>query len=149
MQTPPRGTHRTVVYSTRTPGARVRRSPRVMCVCLLLQYLLQSCSRGVWILFFAWTVSQNLIFCEVRAVVLMAPQRGPVMAPLPVPGRSLMWTESCCWEGCLVLVRGCVAYHTVSVSLLSGAALIGVSLDVWPLPPRSSLQTVAGCLLGG
>ncbi len=48
-----------------------------------------------------------------------------------------------------MLVRGCVAYHTVSVGLLSGAALIGVSLDVGPLPPRSSLQTVTGCLLGG
>jgi hypothetical protein len=30
-----------------------------------------------------------------------------------------------------------------------GAALIDVRLDVGPLPPSSSSQTVAGCLLGG
>jgi hypothetical protein len=51
--------------------------------------------------------------------------------------------------GWLVLVRGCCACHAVSVGLQSGAAFIDVRLDVWPLPPRSSSQTVAGCQLGG
>ncbi len=48
-----------------------------------------------------------------------------------------------------MLVRGCVAYCAVGVGLLSGATLVDVRLDVVPLPPRSSSQTVTGCLLGG
>ena len=49
--------------------------------------------------------------------------------------------------GWLVLLRG--ACRAVCGGLQSGAALIGVRLDVRPLPPRSPSQTVAGCLLGG
>jgi hypothetical protein len=56
-------------------------------------------------------------------------------------------TTSCC-SGGLVLVRGCGACRAVGGGLQSGAALIDVRLDVWPLPPRSSSPTVAGCLLG-
>ena len=48
-----------------------------------------------------------------------------------------------------MLVRGDVTCLAVSVGLQSGATLIDVRLDVGPLPPRSSSQTVAGCLLGG
>ena len=77
--------------------------------------------------------------------------RGPVpeMAPFPVPGCSSLWTVSCCWVGWLVLVRGNCVCHAVSVGLQSGAALIDVQLDVGPLPPSSSSQTVTGCQLGG
>jgi hypothetical protein len=49
----------------------------------------------------------------------------------------------------LVLVRGVCACRTVCGCLCSGAALIDVRLDVVPLLPRSSSQTVAGCQLGG
>jgi hypothetical protein len=56
-------------------------------------------------------------------------------AQLPVDCVSLL-------GGWLVLVRVCV-------DLQSGAALIDVRLDVGPLPPSSSPQTVAGCQLGG
>jgi hypothetical protein len=49
----------------------------------------------------------------------------------------------------LVLVRGGGTCRAVDGGLRSGAALIDVRLDVVPLPPRSSLQTVAGCRLGG
>jgi hypothetical protein len=48
-----------------------------------------------------------------------------------------------------VLVRDGDACRAVSGSLQSGAALINVRLDVGPLQPSSSSQTVAGCLLGG
>ena len=77
--------------------------------------------------------------------------RGPVpeMAPFPVPGCSSLWTVSCCWGAWLVLVRGNCVCHAVSVGLQSGAALIDVQLDVGPLPPSSSSQTVTGCQLGG
>jgi hypothetical protein len=30
----------------------------------------------------------------------------PALAPFPVPGRSSLWTLSCCWGGWLVLLRG-------------------------------------------
>ena len=73
----------------------------------------------------------------------------PALGAFPVPGRSSMWTASCSWGGCLVLVRGVGACRAVCDGLQSGAALIDVSLDVGPLQPRSSSQTVAGCLLGG
>jgi hypothetical protein len=42
----------------------------------------------------------------------------------------------------VLLVRGCDACRAVGGGLQSGAALIGVRLDVWSLPPRSSSQTV-------
>ena len=73
----------------------------------------------------------------------------PALAPLPVPGSSSLWTVSCCWGGWLVLLRVCGTCRTVCVGLQSEAALIGVLLDVGPLPPRSSLMTVVGCRLGG
>ena len=67
----------------------------------------------------------------------------PALAPFPVPGRSSLWTASCCWGGWLVLLlRGCDACRAVGGGLQSGAALIGVRLDVGSLPPRSSSQTV-------
>jgi hypothetical protein len=73
----------------------------------------------------------------------------PALAAFPVPGRNSLWTVSCCWGGWLVLVRGGVACRAVGGGLQSGAALIDVRLNVWPLPPRSSSPTVAGCRLGG
>ncbi len=73
----------------------------------------------------------------------------PALAPFPVPGSSSLWTVSCRWGGWLVLLRDGDACHSVSGGLQSGAALIGVCLDVRPLPPRSPSPTVAGCLLGG
>ena len=74
----------------------------------------------------------------------------PALAPFPVPGRSSLWTASCCWGGWLVLLlRGCNACRAVGGGLQSGAALIGVRLDVGSLPPRSSSLTVTGCRLGG
>jgi len=51
--------------------------------------------------------------------------------------------------GWLVLLRGGDACRAVGGGLQSRAALIGVRLDVGPLPPRSSSHTVAGCRLGG
>ena len=51
--------------------------------------------------------------------------------------------------GWVVLVRVGVACLSVGGGLRSGAALVNVRLDVVPLQPRSSLQTVADCLLGG
>ena len=72
------------------------------------------------------------------------------LAPFPVPGRSSLWTASCCWGGWLVLLlRGCDACHVVCGGLQSGAALISIHLDVGSLPSRSSSQTVTGCRLGG
>ena len=74
----------------------------------------------------------------------------PALAPFPVPGRSSLWTASCCWGGWLVLLlRGCDACRAVGGGLQSGAALIGIRLDVGSLPPRSSSLTVTGCRLGG
>ncbi len=74
----------------------------------------------------------------------------PALAPFPVPGRSSLWTVSCCWGGWLVLLlRGCEACSAVGGALQSGAALIGVRLDVWSLPSGSSSQTVTGSRLGG
>ena len=49
----------------------------------------------------------------------------------------------------MLLLRGCNACRAVGGGLQSGAALIGVRLDVWSLPPRSSSLTVTGCRLGG
>ena len=72
----------------------------------------------------------------------------PALAPFPVQGRSSLWTVSCCWGGWLVLLlRGCNACRAVGGGLQSGAALIGVRLDVGSLPPRSSSLTVTGCRL--
>jgi hypothetical protein len=51
--------------------------------------------------------------------------------------------------GWLVLVRGGGACRAVGGGLRSGAALVDVRLDVVPLQPCSSSQTVAGCRLGG
>jgi hypothetical protein len=49
-----------------------------------------------------------------------------------------------------VLVRRTASpAHTDFGGLNSGAAPVVVRLDVVPLPPRSSAQTVAGCRLGG
>ncbi len=75
----------------------------------------------------------------------MSQHSGPAsaLAPFPVPGRSSLWTASCCWGGWLVLLLwGCVACCTVSGCLQTVAALIIVHLDVGSLPPRSSSQTV-------
>jgi hypothetical protein len=49
----------------------------------------------------------------------------------------------------VLLLRVCDACHAVGGGLQSGAALIGVRLDVGSLPPRSSSPTVTGCRLGG
>ncbi len=87
-----------------------------------------------------------------RAAACRVAKRGgpaPALAPFPVPGRSSLWTASCCWGGWLVLVRGGGACLAVGGGLQSGATLIDVRLDVGPLPPSSSLLTVAGCRLGG
>ena len=74
----------------------------------------------------------------------------PALSPFPVPGRSSLWTASCCWGGWLVLLlRGCDTCRAVGGGLQSGAALIGIRLDVGSLPPRSSSLTVTGCRLGG
>ncbi len=76
---------------------------------------------------------------------------GPALAlaPFPVPGRSSLWTVSCCWGGWLVLLLVGYTYIVVCGCLESEASLICVRLDVGPLPPRSSSQPVAGCWLGG
>ena len=50
-------------------------------MCLLLQYLLQSCSRGVWIFFFAWNVSQNLIFAKSSLSRVRAVASGRLLGP--------------------------------------------------------------------
>ena len=73
----------------------------------------------------------------------------PALAPFPVPGISSLWSASCYWGGWLVLLRGGDSCRAVGGGLQSGASLIGVRLDVGPLPPRSSSPTVAGCRLGG
>ncbi len=74
----------------------------------------------------------------------------PALPPFPEPGRSSLWTASCCWGGWLVLLlRGCDACREVGGGLQSGAALIGVRLDVGSLPHCSSSLTVTGCRLGG
>ncbi len=75
----------------------------------------------------------------------------PALAPFPVPGRSSLWTASFCWGGWMVLLlrAGCDACSAVGGGLQSGAALIGVRLDVWSLPPSSSSLTVTGCRLCG
>jgi hypothetical protein len=44
----------------------------------------------------------------------------------------------------VLLLRGCDACRAVGGGLQSGAALIGVRLDVGSLPPRSSSPTVTG-----
>jgi hypothetical protein len=45
----------------------------------------------------------------------------PALAPFPVPGRSSLWTVSCCWGGWLVLLlRGCAACGAVGGCLQSG-----------------------------
>ena len=49
----------------------------------------------------------------------------------------------------MLLLRGCDALCAVGGGLQSGAALIGVRLDVGSLLPRSSSLTVKGCRLGG
>jgi hypothetical protein len=82
----------------------------------------------------------------------VAQRSGPAqaLAPFPVPGRSSLWTVSCCWGRWLVvLLRGCDTCLTVCGGLQSGAALIGVRLDVGSLQARSSSLTVTGCRLGG
>ncbi len=47
----------------------------------------------------------------------------------------------------MLLLRGCNACLAVGGGLQSGAALIGVRLDVGSIPPRSSSLTVTGCRL--
>ncbi len=82
----------------------------------------------------------------------VARRSGPALAlaPFHVPGRSSLWTVSCCWGGWLVLLlRGCDTCCAVGGRLQSGAALIGVRLDVGSLQPSSSSPTVTGCRLGG
>jgi hypothetical protein len=49
----------------------------------------------------------------------------------------------------VLFLRGCNACRAVGGGLQSGAALIGVRLDVGSLPPHSSSPTVTGCRLGG
>ena len=48
-----------------------------------------------------------------------------------------------------MLLRGGDACRAVGGGLQSGDALIGVRLDVRPLPPRSPSPTVADCRLDG
>ena len=48
----------------------------------------------------------------------------------------------------MLLLRGCDACRTVGGGLQSGAAVIGIRLDVGSLPPRSSSLTVTGCSVG-
>ena len=67
--------------------------------------------------------------------------------PLPRAGTQLPVDCVLLLGGWLVLLR--VACHVVGGGLQSGAALIGVRLDVSPLPSRSPSPTVAGCWLGG
>jgi hypothetical protein len=107
--------------------------------------------------------SNNLSYCPINRFLESVPtlrptagrvawRRGPApaLAPFPVPGRSSLWTVSCCWGGWLVLLlRGCDVCSAVSGGLQSGAALIGVRLNVLSLPPCSSSPTVTGCRLGG
>ena len=47
------------------------------------------------------------------------------------------------------MVRGGCVFRVVCGCLHLGVALVDVSLDVVPLPPRSSSLTVLGCLVGG
>ena len=69
--------------------------------------------------------------------------------PLPVPGRSSLWTVSRCWGGGWCCC-GAATHAARSVAVCNqGTALIGVRLDVGSLPPRSSSLTVTGCRLGG
>jgi hypothetical protein len=51
--------------------------------------------------------------------------------------------------GCLSLVWGVGVFRAVGGGLRLGVALVDVRLDVVPLQPRSSSQTVPGCRLGG
>ena len=44
----------------------------------------------------------------------------PALSPFPVPGRSSLWTVSCCWGGWLVLLRGGDACCAVSGGLQWG-----------------------------
>ena len=73
----------------------------------------------------------------------------PALAPFPVPGRSSLWTASCCWGGWLVLLRGCYACSTVCDGLQSGqpsstsASTSGLSR---PVLPRQLWQVV--CWVG-
>jgi hypothetical protein len=53
----------------------------------------------------------------------------PAMAAFPVPGRSSLWTVSCCWGGWLVLVRGVVACCAV-VRLWRVVGWVGFLSDV-------------------
>jgi len=46
----------------------------------------------------------------------------PALAPFPVPGRSSLWTASCCWGVWLVLVLGGGACRGVGGGLQSGPA---------------------------
>jgi hypothetical protein len=72
-----------------------------------------------------------------------------------VCGFQVVWVVEVCVVVCilllggwLVLVQGDCACHAVGDGLRSGATLVDVRLDVVPLPPRSSSQTVAGCWMG-
>ena len=67
----------------------------------------------------------------------------------PAAGRVSLCGGPAQATGWLVPVRGGGACRAVSGGLRSGAALVGVRLDVGPLPPRFSLPAVAGCRMGG
>jgi len=73
---------------------------------------------------------------------------GPGRGPPPAVWRCAAVLHRCA-PGWLVPVRGGGACRAVSGGLRSGAALVGVRLDVGPLPPRFSLPAVAGCRMGG
>ena len=69
--------------------------------------------------------------------------------PSPCRGSAPCGLRLVTGGGGLVLLRGGDSCRAVGGGLQSGASLIGVRLDVGPLPPRSSSPTVAGCRLGG
>ncbi len=100
--------------------------------------------------------------CGAAAAGRAAAGAGPGRGPQPAVWRGAavlrrLWPPSPCRGAapcglCLVAGGGgwcCCCGAAVSGVLQSGAALIGVRLDVWSLPPRSSSQTVTGCRLGG
>jgi hypothetical protein len=60
----------------------------------------------------------------------------PALAPFPVPGRSSLWTASCCWGGWLVLVRGVGACRAVGGGLQPSSTSTSTSGLSRPVLPR-------------
>ena len=68
-------------------------------VAMLRQYLLQSCSRGVWIFFFAWNVSPKFDICEKFTFAsscsrIRPASRPSVTTPLSVPHAATRCSQS-------------------------------------------------------